>query len=103
MHRANAVLASALALALGGAAPPRGERGRFRFDEDNVPGWALMTSAERASHHQRLTTFKKVEECRAYMLEHRTKMEARARERNKVLRPARFDPCDQMKARGLLD
>ena len=103
MRYASRVRAVALVLVVAWVAPVRAKRGPVRFDDDNVPGWALMTSAERAKHHQKLTSFRTVTACRAYMLEHRKEMEARARERNRTLRPPRFDPCDQMKARGLLD
>ena len=76
---------------------------RFQFNPDNVPGWTLMSSAERATHHQKLMSFKTVEECQAYMAEHRKKMEARAKERNQTLPTPRFDVCEQMKTKGLLE
>jgi hypothetical protein len=76
---------------------------RFQFDSDNVPGWALMSSAERAERHQKLVSFRTVEQCTAYMEMQRAALEARARERAKTLRPPRFDVCQQMKARGLLE
>lgn len=76
---------------------------RFQFDQDNVPGWALMTSAERAEHHQKLLSFKTLPECSAYMEAHRKKMEERAKERNRTLRTPRFDVCEQMKAKSLLE
>jgi hypothetical protein len=76
---------------------------QFRFGEDNVPGWALMTSAERAAHHQRLLSFKHLDECQVYMAEHRKKMEERARERNRTLPTPRFDVCEQLKIQGLIE
>lgn len=76
---------------------------RFQFDQDNVPGWTLMTSAERAAHHQKMLGLKSEAECRAYMDEHRARMEARARERNRTLRAPHHDVCGQMKAKGLFD
>jgi len=76
---------------------------RFQFDGDNVPGWTLMSSAERAEQHQKLMSFRTMEQCRAYWEIQRSALEARARERGKTLRPARFDVCQQMKARGLLE
>lgn len=76
---------------------------RFRFGQDNVPGWALMTSAERAAHHQRLLSFRNLDECRSYIAEHRKKMEERAKERERTLPTPRFDVCEQMKAQGLLE
>jgi hypothetical protein len=83
------------------AADAAGER--FRFDQDNVPGWALMTSAERAEHHQKLLGFRRLNDCKAYMEEHGEKMEERAKERNRILRVPPLDVCNQMKARGLLE
>jgi hypothetical protein len=76
---------------------------RFRFDQDNVPGWSLMTSAERAAHHQKLLSLKTLSECSAYMEAHRNNMEERAKERNRTLRAARFDVCEQMKSQGLIE
>jgi len=76
---------------------------RFQFNQENVSGWMLMSSAERTAHHQKLVSFKTVGECQAYMAEHRKKMEARAKERNQTLRTPRFDVCEQMKAKGLLE
>ena len=101
--RACGALAAGLMFAFAAAQAADSGGRRFRFDQDNVPGWALMTSAERAAHHQKLTSLRTVDECRAYMQEHRGKMEARAQERGKILRAPRFDVCDQMKARGQLE
>ncbi len=92
---------SVLPLAVAGT-PAHAKGPRFQFNQDNVSGWTLMSSAERAAHHQKLMSFKTVEECQAYMAEHRKKMEARAKERNRTLPTPRFDVCEQMKAKGLL-
>jgi hypothetical protein len=75
---------------------------RFKFDDENVPGWALMTSAERVEHHQKLLGFKRLADCRVYMEAHTRKMEARAKARNRILRVPRLDACEQMQAHGLL-
>lgn len=101
MHRWAAVILFVLLAA--STIPAWAASARFRFDQDNVPGWALMTSAERATHHQRLLSFKTLTECRAYMEVHRREMEERAKERNRTLRTPRFDVCEQMKAQGLLE
>ncbi|MHB1142367.1 MAG: hypothetical protein ACYC1T_11515 [Sulfuricaulis sp.] len=92
-----------LALALASAMLSNAAGPRFRFGQDNVPGWALMTSAERAEHHQRLLSFKRLDECQSYMSEHRKKMEERAKDRNRTLPTPRFDVCEQMKAQGFLE
>lgn len=97
-------VAAGILLALAVAAQAAHSEGRrFQFDADNVPGWRLMSSAERAEHHQKLMSLRTVEQCRAYMETQRTALEARARERGKTLRPPRFDACEQMKTRGLLE
>ena len=98
-------LAVLLGLAVANAAFGRadGTGRRFQFDRDNVPGWMLMSSAERTEHHQRLMQLKTLQECRIYMEAQRARMEERAAERDRTLRPPRFDVCDQMKAKGLLD
>jgi hypothetical protein len=76
---------------------------RFRFDQNNVPGWAMMTSAERAEHHQRLLSFKSLEDCKAYMEGQRKIMEERVKERNRTLPAPRFDVCEQLKVQGILE
>jgi hypothetical protein len=92
-----------LLLALSSASAANGETERFRFDQDNVPGWTLMSSAERVEHHRKLVGFRRVSDCRAYLEEHRKRMEDRARERNRLLRMPSFDVCEQLKVRGLLE
>jgi hypothetical protein len=47
-----------------GAPLSHAEGRRFAFSDDNVPGWALMSSAERAAHHQKLMAMHSLEECR---------------------------------------
>ena len=99
--RAAIALFCLLALSVGISAHAAKER--FQFGEENVPGWALMSSAERVEHHQKLLGFKRLVDCRTYMEEHRRKMEERARERNRIPRVPRFDVCEQLKSRGLLE
>jgi hypothetical protein len=86
-----------------GAPLSHAEGRRFAFSDDNVPGWALMSSAERAAHHQKLMAMHSLEECRAYMAEHDASMAQRAEARGKQLRPARFDVCEELKRRKLID
>lgn len=89
--------------ALMGSTPSHAAGSRFQFGQDNVPGWALMTSAERAAHHQRLVSCKRLDECQSYTGEHGKKMEVRVKERNRSLPTPRFDVCEQMKIQGLLE
>lgn len=93
----------AFALLLGPSQTSQAEGRRFRFGEENVPGWALMSSAERAAHHQTLMSLRTLQECRDYMESHRAEMEARAKERGVVLRLPRFDVCDEMRRRGFVE
>jgi hypothetical protein len=88
---------------MAGAPLSHAEGRRFAFGDDNVRGWALMSSAERAAHHQKLMAMHTLEECRAYMTEHEARMAARAEARGKQLRPARFDVCEELKRRKLID
>jgi hypothetical protein len=103
MHRRVHLIALSVLFVTAVGMPAHARGPRFQFDQDNVPGWTLMSSAERAAHHQKLLSFKTVEECQTYMAEHRKKMEARAKERNQTLRTPRVDVCEQMKAKGLLE
>lgn len=94
-----------VALAIPGAtvAPAQAEPGRrFPFGKDNVAGWPMMNSAERAEYHRNMTQLKSMAECRTFIDEHQARMEQRARERGVALVVPTTDVCAQMKARGLL-
>ncbi len=97
------VVALSIALVAAGMAPALARRPGLALDEDSVPGWALMSSAERSAHHQKLLNMKTLGECSAYMEEYRAKMEERAKERNRPFRMPRRDVCEQMKAKGMLE
>lgn len=82
---------------------PGGGRGRgMVFNQDNTPGWSLMTTQERASHREKMLSLKTYEECKAFQAEHRSVMEARAKEKGATLRVGPQNGCDRMKARGLI-
>lgn len=86
-----------------GMGPGAGPRGRMmRFDAGNTPGWSLMTPEERQVHHDKMLSFKTVEECKAYHDEHVKLMAARAKEQGKQVRRTRGDPCAMMQRRGLI-
>jgi hypothetical protein len=105
LHLLPVLLAAALsatAVAQPGPGPgPRQGQG-FRFNQDNTPGWALMTQEERASHREKMMSMKSVDECKAYMDEHHALMEERAKEKGKNLPGPRNNACDRMKSRGLI-
>lgn len=105
-----AVLAAALAApvfaqpgpGMGGGMGPGKGGGRFAIDNDNTVGWALMTQEERNAHRQKMWSFKSYDECKAYQLEHHQAMEAKAKAQGKTIVPPRFNACDRMKARGVI-
>ena len=84
-------------------APPLFAQGRgFRFNQDNVPGWTLMTSQERAAHQEAMQKLKTYDECKTYTAAFREKMEARAKEQGKSFRGPPNFVCDQLKASGAI-
>jgi hypothetical protein len=70
----------------------------MRFDDDNTPGWALMTEAERDAHRAAVTAFTDYDPCRTYVQRHHAEMMERARERGQTLSetPQR-DACEALK------
>lgn len=99
--KARAVIATLLVGSLvAGAAMAQGPR--YRFNQTNSPGWSLMTPAERTEHRKKMLAAKTYEECKAIQAENHGLMEARAKEKGKVLGTPRHNACDQMRAKGLL-
>ena len=95
-----------VALAIRGTivAPAQADPGRrFPFGKDNVAGWPMMNSAERAEYHRNMTQLRTMAECRTFIEEHHARMEQRARDRSAPFVVPTADVCAQMKARGLLD
>ncbi|MBL8346532.1 MAG: hypothetical protein JNN03_13900 [Rubrivivax sp.] len=79
-----------------GARPGRQMAGRW--GSDSTPGWALMTEAERKEHVERMRAMKSLDECQAYVAQHREQMAARAKERGSAtLRAPRRDACAGLK------
>jgi hypothetical protein len=72
----------------------------WRAGQGNTPGFALMTPQERAEHQATMGSVKTYDECKTYLDQHRSKMEARAKEQGKTLTHMRADPCADMKAAG---
>jgi hypothetical protein len=93
----TAVLAATL-----GAVSVEAGGGRYRFQQDNTPGWTLMTPAERTEFQTKMRAAKTYDECKAILAEHHAVMEARAKEKGVTLNAPRYNACDQMKARGFL-
>lgn len=82
---------------------PRGRGGRgMRFNQNNMQGWTLMTPAERTAQQTRMRAVKTYDECKLVQAEHRSAMEARAKEKGVTLPVPRQNGCDNMKARGFI-
>ena len=58
---------------------------------------SLMTDEERAAHRQKLQSFKTFDECQKYEQEYQAKVEARAKEQHKTLRPSNAGACNRYK------
>ena len=79
-----------------------GGRG-MRFNQNNAaPGWTLMTPEERTAFQVKMRAVKTYDECKLTQAEHRSLMEARAKEKGVNLMPPRQNACDNLKARGLI-
>lgn len=70
----------------------------MQFDDDNTPGWALMSEAEREAHRAAVTAFSDYDQCRTYVQRHHAEMMERARERGQTLAETpRRDACEALK------
>lgn len=98
-----ALLGTAIALPFAANAQQgKGKGAGYGFNADNTRGWGLMTAAERTEHQSKMLAAKTVDECKAVQDEHRKLMEARAKEKGTTLGTPKVNPCDQMKARGII-
>jgi hypothetical protein len=93
----TAVLAATL-----GAVSAEAGGGRYRFQQDNTPGWTLMTPTERSEHRNKMRAAKTYDECKATQAAHHTLMAARAKEKGVTLPAPRNNACEQMKVRGFI-
>lgn len=80
---------------------PGGGRG-MTATPNGAPGWQLMTLEERTAQQAKMRAVKTYDECKAVQAEHRTLMEARAKEKGVSVFTPRGNPCDNLKARGLI-
>ena len=78
-----------------------GMRG-MRMNQNNTPGWTLMTANERSAIQTKMHSVKTYDECKLVQTEHHTAMEARAKEKGVTLNTPRQNGCDNMKARGFI-
>ena len=77
-----------------------GKGRRYQFNQDNTPGWSLMTPEERLAHRDKMMSAKTFEECKAAQAEHHKQMEERAKQKGATLAGPRENACDRMRARG---
>lgn len=97
------VLGTAIALPFAAnAQQAKGKGAGYGFNADNTRGWGLMTPAERTEHQKKMLAAKTTDECIAVRDEHHKLMEARAKEKGTTLGTPKANPCDQMKARGMI-
>lgn len=81
----------------------RGGMGPGMMAQQNVArGWQLMTPEERTAQQTKMRAVKTYDECKTVQTEHRTVMEARAKENGVNLMSPRGNRCDMLKARGLI-
>jgi len=76
------------------------DMGGMRMNQNNMPGWTLMTPEERTATQAKMRAAKTYEECKQVQEAHRQDMQARAKEKGVTLATPRQNACDNMKARG---
>ena len=101
LTRKTLILAALISATLGAVTAAAGPE-RYGFNQDNAPGWSLMTPAERSEHQNKMWAAKTYDECKTVQAEHHKVMEARAKAKGVTLPAPRNDACEQMKARGLV-
>ena len=75
---------------------------RWSGNQRNTAGWQLMTPEERTEHQAKLRSFTEYAACKEYVDDHHKKMEERAKEKGVAVPVMRNNPCDTIKAKGLL-
>ncbi|MEO7031414.1 MAG: hypothetical protein ABI351_13960 [Herbaspirillum sp.] len=83
-----------------GARGGYGNMGKWHMTKSNTYGYGLMTPEERTEHRDKMRSMTSYDECKAYIGEHQTQMEARAKEKGATVPAIKNDPCSNMKARG---
>jgi len=103
MRRIRTTVIATLVAALFASTAMAGPRHRsWNCNQQNTAGWQLMTPAERTEHQAKLSSFTEYNACKEYVDEHHKKMEARAKEKGVAVPVMRQNPCDMMKAKGIL-
>ena len=63
-------------------------------------GAQLLTPEERTAHWNAMHSFKTIDECNAYLAEHKKLVAERAQEKGLPVPPQRGNMCERMKAHG---
>jgi hypothetical protein len=63
-------------------------------------GLELMTPEERAAHRTQMQSLKSLDECNAYLADHRAAMAERAKAKGVALPEPHGNACERMQARG---
>lgn len=71
-------------------------------NQDNTYGWQIMTPNERKEHQAKLSNITSYSTCKEYIDTHHRMIENRAKEKGIGLPDMLHNPCDEMKAKGIL-
>jgi len=71
-------------------------------NQENTYGWQLMTPDERREHQARLIRFTEYDACIEYLESHRSKIDEKAGKAGIKVPAVTNNPCDTMKAQGIL-
>jgi len=97
------VITIALTLAIAmGFAVAEARPWRWQGTQQNTYGWQLMTPQERTEHQTKLRSFTDYDACKEYVYGHHAKMEERAKEKGITAPMVKRNPCDVMKAKGIV-
>ena len=98
---AAAVLATAsLALQAQQTDKPMMNKGAGCCSAENTAGWNMMSVEEQKAHQQKMAGMKDSNSCMAYMKEHHTAMEARAKEKGMKMGKGDGHGCDHLKKKS---
>ncbi len=80
-----------------------GQRGMGMGNGGNALTASLISPEERVSMQRKMRATTTYAECTTLQTEHRSLLEARAKEKNVTLPPFASNRCEQLKANGLID
>jgi hypothetical protein len=98
---AAAVLATAsLALQAQQTDKPVMKKGGGCCSAEDTAGWNMMSAEEQKAHRQKMAGMKDSDSCMAYMKEHHTAMETRAKEKGMKMGKYGGYGCDHLKKKS---